>query len=283
MFRLREITDLSNVRSALLGLLVCWQLTFIPLSNLVDAFPHRTMTFDELSELREVYPEQRVESPLIDLAATATDAWSRLTGQYQMWWLFAPQFPSQAVFPAVALRWDAGADAPPIHPPVLLRSAHDPADPGSYVRVPSSLDRLFHYEVRLASPLAYWKEADVAPDQMEGWRQFFRDCVRRQSKSISAYLRWRLRTWQAEHVGVPSPSELILSVRIYPTNSQANRTAMRGEPSEVPLARLPLNASDPTSDIQADAARLEVYDPFAKLFIPVARDGEPDGTEQDDE
>ena len=276
MVGLRKLTNLSNLRSKLLGLLVCWQLAFIPLSNLVDAFPHRALTHDELSELREVYPEQRLESPLIDVAASATDAWSRLTGQYQMWWLFAPRFPSQAVFPAVELRWGADAGSSPIHPPVSLRSTHDPADPRVYVRMPSSLDRLFHYEVRLASTLAYWNEANVVPADQDAWRQFLRDCVHRQAKSISAYLRWRLRTWQAEHADVAAPSELVLSIRIYPTVRRMDAATQTGEPIEMPLARLPLVASGPASDVLSDAARIEAYDPFTKRFVPVSLDGEQD-------
>ena len=276
MIGLRKLTDLSNLRSTLLGLLVCWQLIFIPLSNLVDAFPHRALTHDELSELREVYPEQRIDSPLIDVAASATDAWSRLTGQYQMWWLFAPRFPSQAVFPAVELRWGADAGSSPIHPPVSLRSVHDPVDRRAYVRMPSSLDRLFHYEVRLASTLAFWNEADVAPADQDAWRQFLRDCVHRQAKSISAYLRWRLHAWQAGHADVPAPSELVLSIRIYPTVRPADAASRSGEPIEVPLARLPLVTSGAASDVLSDAARIEAYDPFAKRFVPVALDGEQD-------
>ena len=276
MIGLRKLTDLSNLRSTLLGMLVCCQLTFIPLSNLVDAFPHRALTHDELSELREVYPEQRIESPLIDVAASATDAWSRLTGQYQMWWLFAPRFPSQAVFPTVELRWGVDAGSSPIQPPVSLRSAHDPADPGAYARMPSSLDRLFHYDVRLASTLAYWNEANVAPADQDAWRQFLRDCVRRQAKSISAYLRWRLRAWQAEHADVPAPSELVLSIRIYPTVRRTDAATQSSEPIEVPLARLPLVASGPASDVLSDAARIEAYDPYTKRFVPVSLDGEQD-------
>lgn len=264
--------DLSRLRSTLLGLLVCWQLVFIPLSNLVDAFPHRALSHDELSELREVYPEQRLDSPLIDAAASATDAWSRLTGQYQMWWLFAPRFPQQSVFPVVELRWDAEAGRKPIHPPVALRSAHDSLDPDNYIRVPGSLDRLFHYEVRLASTLAYWNEASVLPAERDAWRAFLRDCVHRQAKSISAYVRWRLRTWQTEHPEVAPPSALVLSVRIYPTVRSADAAAQSVEAIEVPLARLPLFASGAESVILSDAARIEAYDPFAKRFVPVGRD-----------
>ncbi len=276
MIGFRKSIDLAHLRSTLLGLLVCWQLVFIPLSNLVDAFPHRALTHDELSELREVYPEQRLDSPLIDAAARATDAWSRLTGQYQMWWLFAPRFPSQSVFPTVELRWSGEADSSPIHPPVSLRSAHDPLDPDAYVRMPSSLDRLFHYEVRLASTLAYWNEADVAPADQAAWRRFLRDCVHRQAKSISAYLRWRARAWQAEHADVPAPSELVLSIRIYPTVRQSNHATQACDPIEVPLARLPWNGSGAAAEVLTDAAGIEAYDPFAKRFIPISPAGERD-------
>jgi hypothetical protein len=192
------------------------------------------------------------EQALVDDIAQVTDRWAALTGQVQAWWLFAPDFPRQASFPLVELRWAKDSSVSPVR----LSSPQEPGDSGEYFRPPGSMDRYFHYEVRLGLIMLGWNEKSVA-DHPDEWRAAITDRVRRQWKSIRAYLRWRLAEYQREHPGVPSPQELILNIRLYPTPGPGASRGSRLEPVEVPLARwrpgvqnpgfLPIEACDPVS------------------------------------
>src|SRR5262249_46604043 len=161
---------------------------------------HRPPGRDELIDFPE--PLAGTERPpgLAHALATVTDRWAELTGQYQVWWLFAPGFPPQAAFPAVELRWDDEAE------PVRLLSPSDPADPCSSARAWGSPDRFYHYEARLGLVLVHW-DNDTASEDADFWRTFRQDRVRRQWKSIRAYLRHRLHEWQADHPDAPPPRE----------------------------------------------------------------------------
>jgi hypothetical protein len=246
-----------------LGGLIVWQLVFIPLANLLEFFPHRVRVADEVTDLRELPAELLAPPPGVHELATITDCWAQLTGQYQMWWLFAPQVPPQATFPAVELRWDdlPGREA---LPPVRLLSPCEPADKTSYFRPPGSGDRLYHYEMHLALGAVFWNEQEAAP-HADQWRALFREVVQMQWKSMRAYLRWRIRNFAAEHPELPSPDEATLVIRLVPTpppGSDLNRPA---PVSELPFARWRVAESGPTGLLPVEA-----YDPFADRFIPLS-------------
>jgi hypothetical protein len=277
-----------TVRERLLGLLVVWQLVFIVGSNMLDFFPHRPLSRDELSDFREAKAETLPKLSVVPYLAGVTDRWAQLTGQYQMWWLFAPNFPPQATFPAVEFRWDDAARTEftalngnrsndesnlgksPCHAPVRLRSSLDPADAGSYCRWPCSTDRLFQYEVHLGLGLVYWNPAWAAEDEA-GWREVFRAVVARQWKSYRAYLRWRLQQYIAEHPGQPLPKQVVLSMRIYHTAPVGSLSREPTGMHEQIVARW-----FPAADDDANSAYLpvEAFDPFANRFLRLPRDGE---------
>lgn len=259
--RQSETHSQPSLRARLLGALVVWQLLFIPLANVLEFFPHRELSRDEVTDFREQPREFLVPRPIVDPLAAVTDRWAQLTGQYQMWWLFAPNFPPQATFPTVELHW-------PDRPSVQLRSIFEPDDPHAYCRWPGSNDRLFHYEVHLGLGLVYWNEAEARPEA-DAWRELYRFVVARQWKSMRAYMRWRLQQYEAEHPGEPMPSEVVLSMRIYPT-------ALPGQPVLQPhdIVEQPLARWQPRAEVAPDRLPLEAYDPFAHQFVTLWVPGE---------
>lgn len=277
----------------ILGLFILWQLFFIPAANLFEFVPHRPAQNDELTELPELASGTQCPSKVLGTVASALDRWAECTGQYQVWWLFAPHFPSQVAFPAVELRWDddalsdkgctsrvesltalahSGTVGPEVasgqrvpRPPVRLLSLFDPKDPRSYVRLPGSNDRLFHYEGRLGLLLTYWDD-EAATKQQDEWRAAVRGRVQRQWKSIRAYLRWRLHEFRAQNPDVPEPKEMVLSIRIYRTPPPGQRSWDQYGPIEKPLARW-----RPAEDGPADYLPVEACDPFDRRFVSLPR------------
>lgn len=247
----------------LLGFFVLIQLAFIVLANVLAFFPMPEPDPDELTDSRgpaslesaERYPEA------FKLASKAILGYGQATGQIQAWWLFAPSFPPQATFPVVDLRWvsvDGGETG------VRLPSRFEPENPGSYVRLPGSNDRYYHYEARLTLLLGDFSEKSLAlyPD---AWRHAFADRVRRQWKSMRAYLRSRVHEYQAKHPDKPEPTEVILSVRIYTTPP----------PGAAPFWDLvieePLAKWLPAMDGQSDYLPIEAFDPVSQRFVQLAR------------
>src|SRR5438105_4690212 len=205
-----------TVARYLLGLFVIWQFAFLFASNIVAFFPHGDPEDGELSDSRTASARGTDSSPaqkLIDATSFLTDRWAHMTGQVQAWWLFAPGFPPQATFPVVELRWD-DPDSPgqshssePVPSPVRIHSVLEPADPSSYIRPPGSFDRLFHYEVRFGLLLTAWDEQTKDDKLYREWEDAVQDRVRRQWRSMRAYLRWRVRQFQESRPELPPPTQ----------------------------------------------------------------------------
>jgi hypothetical protein len=259
--------------AVLLGLFIVWQLVFIVTANLLEFFPHRVHQSDELTGLRELPPDAAKSRPAIHLLAAVTDRWAQLTGQCQMWSLFAPEFPPQATFPVVELCWDDPASG---LAPVRLLSSFEPADAASYFRPLSSDDRLFHYEVYLGLGLCYWDEsAATSETEAEAWRKHFRDVARRQWKSMRAYLRWRTAQFLKQHPDLPPPDEARLLIRIYPTPPPGAAPEDRSPPRDQPMARWRCAENGPPGLLP-----LEAYEPFSRRYValPVRPGDELAGT-----
>jgi hypothetical protein len=249
-----------------LGLLIVWQLLFLAAANLLPIVPHGEPETAELSDSRCLPPPPDgggTLQPLIDLVGRGVHRWTKLTGQLQAWWLFAPTVPPQATFPLVELHWD-GQAGQQTRPPVRLSSVLEPLDPTSYARLPGSHDRLFHYEIRLGLIFLFWNDKVVA-EHPEVCRTMLAERVRRQWQSMRAYLRWRSAQFLAEHPELPQPDEVILHIRVYriPGPGQAQEG-----PQEVPLARW-----RPAAEETPGRLPLEAWDPIARRFVEL-RTGE---------
>ncbi len=239
------------IRQVLLGLFVVWQLGFLAVANLMPFVPHGTFQEGELSDARSNPQLPDMHGPAqdaINAISTVAEVWARGTGQVQAWWLFAPTFPDESVFPAVELRWDepstGAVKEKPTYAPVRLGSIIEPENPRHYFHVPGSGDRLFHYEVRLGLIFWGWSEESLK-EHPDLWQQAIETRVRHQAKSIRAYLRWRVDRYLAEHRDLPPPKQAILFVRLYKTPPAGQQLAWKG-PYELPLARwLPEQESTP--------------------------------------
>jgi hypothetical protein len=282
-----------TLAQVLLGLFISWQLIFLPAANYLAFLPHGQEEEGELSDSRSA-PDQTgaaggAVQNAINLAAGITDAWSHLTGQVQAWWLFAPEVPRAATFPVVELRWDDEAESVqflaslvgPLAaangvqsaalwsslrpgqtlPPVRLRTILEPNDPRCYFRPQSSFDRLFHYEVRLGLIVSNWNDKTLA-ENPEFWRTTFKDRVRRQWRSIRAYLRWYVQHFQRANPDFPPPKQAILSIRIYQIPGPGQPAVEWLAPLEQPLARWRPDAPPQPGDLPVEA-----FDPVARHFI----------------
>jgi hypothetical protein len=250
----------------LLGAFVVWQLVFIVASNLFDLFPHRIHRLDEMTSFRELLAGTKNPRPVIHALASVTDCWAQLTGQYQMWWLFAPDFPQQATFPVVELRWDDAA-----LPPIRLLSPTEPANTASYFHPPDSTDRLLHYEVNLGLGYAYFDQAEAAeaPDK---WRRRHFDMVSSQWKSMRAYMQWKTTRFLAQRPDLPPPDEVRLLIRLYPSPPPGAVPAQRSPPYDLPYSRWRC-AEQGSSDFLP----VEAYDLFTERYVALPY---PPGTQK---
>src|SRR5438132_11209940 len=254
----------GRVPQVLLGLFISWQLLFLPAANYLALVPHGQPEEGELSDSRRGADQTAGAGALqkaINFAAGVTDAWACLTGQVQAWWLFAPDVPSTATFPVVELRWDDDADPAAFISPVRLRTILEPDDSQAYFRPPSSFDRLFHYEARLGLIVSNWSEQSFA-ENSELWRSAIKDRVRRQWRSIRAYLRWYVQYWQQAHAGLPPPKQVILLIHMYQTPGPGEGTLVWRGPVEQPLARW-----RPGRPAQEGELPIEVFDPIDRCFV----------------
>jgi hypothetical protein len=241
---------------ALLGLFVAWQLAFILAANLFEFYPHRVHRIDELTSYRELLAGTENPNPVVHALASVTDCWGQLTGQYQMWWLFAPDFPPQATFPVVELRW-----RDPALKPVRLQSVLEPADTAAYFHAPGTADRLLHYEVNLGLGYAYCTEDEAAKDPAN-WRRLHRDMVQSQWKSMRAYMRWRMNDYLAAHPEAPTPDEVRLLIRTYPTPLAGPPRGSRGQAVDHPFARW-----RPARTCPPDQLPVEGFDVVSGQFV----------------
>ena len=262
-----------SIAQVALGLFVVSQLVFLATANLLAFFPHGAASEGELSDSRNSAGSAGNTGPIqavIDVVGEAADRWGFLTGQVQAWWLFAPDFPTKATFPLVELGWDdtpaASTSGPNSLPRVLLRSSLEPRDPHAYFKAPGSGDRLFHYESRLGLIMLCW-DKDVTTRFPNEWREAVEDRVRRQWKSIRAYLRWRTLQFHEQYPELPLPSEAVLRIRVFKTPSPGHPIEWDG-PYDLPLARWKLKA-----DSAPDRLPIEMFDPIANRFVTLQEKG----------
>jgi len=257
-----------TIPQVLLGLFVVWQFCFLLAGNFIAFFPHGQAQEGELSDSRAMPPGQEEQGPfqnVIETVAKATDFWSQSTGQAQAWWLFAPSFPKESTFPVVELRWDDGASSTSASasaiPPARLGSVIEPSDPQHYFRPPGSFDRLFHYEIRLG--LIFWGwSAESLQEHPDLWREAVENRVRRQWKSMRAYLRWRVGRFQSEHPDLPPPRQALLLIRLYRTPKPGQEPPKWDGPIELPLARWL-----PHEDNASGSLPMQMCDPATGQFL----------------
>ncbi len=247
-----------------LGLLIAWQLLFIPLANYLEFYPHRMAGTGELTDYRELAPGSPQVYPVVNGLSRVTDAWAQVTGQYQMWWLFAPQFPPASTFPEVKVTWkDEASDTD--NETVSLRSSFEPPASGDYFRLSPGSDRLFLYEMHLGIGLTWWKPHEIPTDadEIADWQKHFRSLAQRQRQSLTQYALWRAEAYFAEHPDQKKQThELVLGMNWYSSDKTAQAKAL--PPAEfIPILRL-TRALDASGIARVNL--VEAYDPVSREY-----------------
>jgi hypothetical protein len=234
---------LTRVASYFLGGFVCLQLVYLPLANIIQRVPRRMPPLPDELVTRRDREGQAVDSEAIqsaiDLTGTACDRWGELSAQTQGWSLFAPRFGENGTFLTLQVIASDGRTTE-------LRSRFEPADPTDYVRYDFTHYRLLYREAAYSILYSTW-----APDSFAkhgpAWRQDIRDVVTAFRRSLSAYVRWRLRDAGLE------AREVVVAVRVFPPP----KSGTRPEPFTVPLAAWAAERPD----------HLIPFDPVAGTFL----------------
>jgi hypothetical protein len=229
----------------LLGLFIVWQLFFLVASNFIKLADSARDDLKDNAVVDAVAPGWTEKKGHVhdaeEVVSGVTTRWAQLTGQPQNWSLFSPRVADAIPFLGVELRWDddrrsgptvAGDLAPfaaasglegltlaagawanrvPIHPAVYLPSDNEPANPRCFFRL--GRFRLRKYESYL--DVALTARDPQRSGQLDSWRDRIESKVRREADTMRAYLGWRLRNFQRTHPDLPTPTQVILRVRLY--------------------------------------------------------------------
>ncbi len=240
-------TTRPTVAQVVLGTFILVQLLFLILGNAVPFF---------LSGMEQKTAESLPAAPL-RAVRTLTAGWVDLTGQGQVWNLFAPLVPMRAMF--VEVEVECAADPARL---LQLRSEFEPDEQGWYLHLPGSDDRLFHYEKDLAWPMMAWAvDPERVPREPEEWREYLTGSVRKQWRAYRAYLAWRSRSVCSR------PESATLSIRMYPQSRAGQMAAAKD------VVLLPLVRWRPDREAKQDSGTLplEVYNVNTGHFVPLTR------------
>lgn len=262
----QSLTTPSSPRtSLLLGIFVLFQLIFLPLANFIQLVPREMPPergeLDIRLQREGTVTDVRLIQGAINSTGTAIDRWGEVSGQPQVWSLFAPGFPTQSIYPIVEGVFPAGFfdDRRAIQPRI-------PPDPDHYFRWPSWICRLNSYDYLMAAVMQNYTEASFQ-EHPEEWRTEIAERVRRQQRSLEAYFRFSLTMLQEFYPGYPTPSSMILRVKIVPSPMPGTRE--RGQPLVVFVARWVPDR--PATD---GFLPIEAYDPVQQRFVPLAKERE---------
>jgi hypothetical protein len=238
--------SLQVVGSVALGLLVVGQVLFLLAANGTDLAASLRKVCRRSPCLSRLAPNW-VEGEgsvyrLQQFVADGTERWAELTGQPQIWAMFAPNVTDHVVFPAVELRWDEewmplafasrrlaplaaahpGEAAaftaavtltppPPRPAPLVILSDNEPPDRQHFFKM--GLFRLRRYE----GNLDVFRSLDGQPFEAESdrWRTWIEEGVKEEWGPMKAYLRYRLTAFCRERPELPTPTQVILVARIY--------------------------------------------------------------------
>jgi hypothetical protein len=285
----------------LLGLFIVWQLFYLLASNSMKLMDEARSQFRDNAVVEAVAPGWAEKTGHIYDAETVlssvTNRWAQLTAQPQNWKLFSPNIFPHVTFLGVEMRWDEDINSAPVvarqlaplmggscldalttgavasvNPqrtpaPIYLPSENEPADPRCFFRIGKF--RLRKYESYIDVVLARGPPDSREP--LDAWREKIERKLRREGDTIHAYLRWRLRTFQRDHPGLPPPKQVVLRVRHYtiPAPEEAPQPWMWQE-VHVALA-YPFARWRPEIDAPDGYLSVEMYNPVIGRFQYVTK------------
>jgi hypothetical protein len=233
-------TPKPKVTQLLLGVLIIWQLVFILAANLFSItgsyFPARNNLENGRSTEIGAISARLIAHTVVTGINEVTSRWAQITGQFQGWSLYAPHVPTQAVFIVTAFRWADDREWRRDDPGMTRRISRSekPENPEHYFR-PFGTFRLQGYEANLALVMWTWDDSAVANDP-EGWHERLAAHVRKNRKSIQAYLQWQLNSLVKEQPEKPAPKQVFLLARIYRIPNPKQWCGSWEQPIERPIA-----------------------------------------------
>jgi hypothetical protein len=222
---------MNRLPTYLVGVFVCVQLVYLPLSNLMLVVPREpappTPEFlDPYQAEGRVSRFDAVQAP-VEAVGDACSRWGELTSQPQGWALFAPRFGPAGAFLTLRVMTTDGTTE--------LRSTFEPADPTHYVRFNLVDYRAYYREMGYAILYSTWTP-DAFTINDEAWRKEIAAHVRTFRRSMAAYVCWRLA-----QAGIGDVREVIVGVRVFPG---AAPDGTRPGPVFVPLGLWQLERPD---------------------------------------
>jgi hypothetical protein len=260
---------LRAVLGVLLGLFILGQMIFLPVANLFGFLPTLRDNLRNTAWAQALAPDWldkkgRAEK-ILTKANDVSQRWQEMTGQPESWSLFAPDVADDIWFVRVEMNWqDRDSSAPDAQfQPISFISDNEPPDPNHFFR-------LGHFRIRryeMAVEVHLFKEEDKTPEERAAdWRDIIREKVRKDWDNMHAYMRYRLQCFQRQRPDLPTPRQLILTVRHYVIPPPRKAPFTWDEPDEVPVARWRL--ADPPSN---EYLPIEAYDPVTGRFDLVAQ------------
>ena len=238
----------TRVLPYLLGGFVCLQLIYIPLANIIQRVPRRMPPLPEELITRRDRQGRATNSEAvqtaIDRIGWVSDRYGELTAQTQGWSLFAPRFGGNGTFLTLQV---IAADGSATE----LPSRFEPADVNDYIRFDMTHYRLLYREASYSIHYSTWTPDSFARHGPE-WRQDIRDVVTTFRRSLSGYVRWRLRE---EYTG-PAVREVVVAVRVY-APPRPGEPGSRTSPVLLPLAQWSPDRPD----------ELTPFDPVSGTFV----------------
>lgn len=245
---------MTRVISYLLGVFICWELVFLPLSNFwlfvpreLPPLPAEILTHDYQRTGRAT-PNDTLQAAA-EAVGQVNDSWAIATGQIPGWSLFVPVFPEAGAF--LHMRMET-ADGQVID----RRSPFEPDDAARFVRFQPADHRLFNREILYAIVCASWKR-DSFRTRAPEWKDAINEHVLTFRPSLCRYIRWRIREWTAANPDA-DVTRVFLGVRVYPTNPVGSEP-VRQDPVLVPLAKWDADTPDD----------LTAYDPTTGKYVPL--------------
>jgi hypothetical protein len=242
----------------LVGLFALWQLTFVPLANLMEFVPQRPTAADtnppvettqRWGRFTDVEPVQRAAEAVGHVLTT----WAEATGQDQGWNMFTPEFPPHTVVSVVELRLPDGTVE-------RMCSRFDPASPAR-PRLPLLYDREFNFEANVVM-LAWECSPEALAARPELGRRLI-DRVRDNDSLLLRWLSWHAQRYRSANPDGPAPVEVVLVLRYVPIPLPGEEPGQPRKPAfERPFARW-----RPGSPVEPGHLPLEAYNPADGRYV----------------
>lgn len=230
--------------------------------GLINNVEHRIDLGDDSGKVDDQFKPKTLVEDVRDRIGFLPCRAMEVTGQWQMWGMFAPKVSTRAGFLGLVMRWPAGArETRPVDE--LFRSDFEPDNPRHYVRLPSNAIRLYNYEWRQSK--IYWiLDPDKAKEKPEDSMFLIRWFLSRNRPFLDRYLKCRLGDFARSHPGLPAPTSVTLVERLYQWTPPLQEPAEFSGPRQVDLCEWRLGTASTFQHPVIEEFR--IYNPVVDRF-----------------